>query len=37
MGYFYQEIMQMTNATYTAVNRGITEGRAAVRRQLAAG
>jgi len=34
LGYSYQEIMQITDATYTAVNRRITEGRAALRRQL---
>jgi RNA polymerase sigma factor (sigma-70 family) len=35
LGYSYQEIMQITGATYTAVNRRITEGRATLRRQFA--
>jgi DNA-directed RNA polymerase specialized sigma24 family protein len=30
MGYSYREIMEITDATYTAVNRRITEGRAAL-------
>ena len=33
LGYSYHEIAQITNATYTAVNRRITEGRAALRRR----
>jgi DNA-directed RNA polymerase specialized sigma24 family protein len=32
LGYSYREICQLTAATYTAVNRRITEGRAALRR-----
>jgi RNA polymerase sigma factor (sigma-70 family) len=32
MGYSYAEIMTLTGATYTAVNRRITEGRAELRR-----
>ncbi len=32
LGYRYQEIMQITGATYTAVNRRLTEGRRAVRK-----
>ena len=32
IGYSYREIAQLTNSTYTAVNRRITEGRAALRR-----
>ena len=35
LGYSYDEIAQITNATYTAVNRRITEGRAALRRRTA--
>jgi DNA-directed RNA polymerase specialized sigma24 family protein len=31
-GYSYDEIARLTGATYTAVNRRITEGRAALRR-----
>jgi RNA polymerase sigma factor (sigma-70 family) len=31
LGYSYAEIMQLTGATYTAVNRRISEGRAALR------
>jgi DNA-directed RNA polymerase specialized sigma24 family protein len=34
LGYSYSEIMRLTGATYTAVNRRITEGRAALREQL---
>jgi DNA-directed RNA polymerase specialized sigma24 family protein len=34
MGYSYQEIMQIIDATYTAVNRRIREGRAALMRHL---
>jgi DNA-directed RNA polymerase specialized sigma24 family protein len=34
LGYSYTEIMRLTGATYTAVNRRITEGRAALREQL---
>jgi len=34
LGYSYAEIMRLTGATYTAVNRRITEGRAALREQL---
>jgi DNA-directed RNA polymerase specialized sigma24 family protein len=34
LGYSYQEIMTITNASYTAVNRRITEGRAALRHQM---
>jgi DNA-directed RNA polymerase specialized sigma24 family protein len=34
VGYSYDEIMQITDAAYTAVNRRITEGRAALRRQV---
>jgi DNA-directed RNA polymerase specialized sigma24 family protein len=34
MGYSYREIMDITDATYTAVNRRITEGRAALMRHL---
>jgi DNA-directed RNA polymerase specialized sigma24 family protein len=33
MAYSYAEIMTMTDATYTAVNRRITEGRAELRRR----
>lgn len=32
LGFSYHEIGQLTNSTYTAVNRRITEGRAALRR-----
>jgi RNA polymerase sigma factor (sigma-70 family) len=32
LGYSYHEIGQLTNSSYTAVNRRITEGRAALRR-----
>jgi DNA-directed RNA polymerase specialized sigma24 family protein len=35
MGYSYREIMDITDATYTAVNRRITEGRAALRQLTA--
>jgi DNA-directed RNA polymerase specialized sigma24 family protein len=34
LGYSYQEIMRLTSASYTAVNRRITEGHAALRRHL---
>jgi DNA invertase Pin-like site-specific DNA recombinase len=34
LGYSYNEIARLTGATYTAVNRRITEGRAALRRQV---
>jgi DNA-directed RNA polymerase specialized sigma24 family protein len=34
LGYSYQEIMRLTGASYTAVNRRITEGHAALRRHL---
>ena len=34
LGYSYTEIMRLTGASYTAVNRRITEGRAALREQL---
>ena len=34
MGYSYHEIMDITDPTYTAVNRRITEGRAALMRHL---
>ena len=32
LGYSYREIARLTDSTYTAVNRRITEGRAALRR-----
>ena len=32
LGYRYREIMQITGASYTAVNRRITEGRRALRK-----
>jgi DNA-directed RNA polymerase specialized sigma24 family protein len=35
LGYSYDEIAQLTQATYTAVNRRITEGRAALRKHPA--
>jgi len=34
LGYSYQEIMRLTGASYTAVNRRITEARAALRDHL---
>ena len=34
LGYSYDEIMRLTGASYTAVNRRITEGRAALRAHL---
>jgi DNA-directed RNA polymerase specialized sigma24 family protein len=34
LGYRYTEIMQITGASYTAVNRRITEGRRALRKRL---
>ena len=34
LGYSYREIMQLTGSSYTAVNRRLTEGRAALRRQM---
>lgn len=34
VGYTYQEIMRLTGASYTAVNRRIAEGRAALRRHI---
>jgi len=34
LGYSYREIMRLTGSTYTAVNRCITEGRAALRRHM---
>jgi hypothetical protein len=37
LGYTYREIMRLTGSTYTAVNRRITEGRAALRRQTSDG
>jgi DNA-directed RNA polymerase specialized sigma24 family protein len=34
LGYSYREIMQLTGASYTAVNRRLAEGRAALRRHM---
>ena len=35
LGYSYQAIMRLTGSSYTAVNRRLSEGRAALRRHMA--